>query len=153
AGGPSGPRRLLLVAMVAASMTIVAGAAPSHAADDAGRTVRTAAAGGRDECEPVPVPEPTEKAMQFYRGNNVLWVINQAWAILLTGGLAFSGLSARMRALARRLGGNWFLTVGIYVILYLAVVFAITLPLSFYQGFIRLHAYGLSNQTLGKWSR
>ncbi len=53
--------------------------------------------------------------------------------------------------LARRLGGNAFLTTGIYVVLYLAVVFAINLPLSFYEGFVRLHAYGLSNQTLGKW--
>ena len=38
------------------------------------------------------------------------------------------------------------------MVLYLAVVFAIDLPLSFYEGFVRLHAYGLSNQTLGKWT-
>ena len=47
--------------------------------------------------------------------------------------------------------GNWFLTVGLYVVLYLAVIFVVNLPLSFYQGYLRLHAYGLSNQTLGKW--
>jgi STE24 endopeptidase len=128
-----------------------------------------------DERQPVPVPEPSPKAMQFYRTGNWLWVFNQVWAILLTGTLAFSGVSARLRNLAHRLAGglftkkelsdeleprkwsvlkstgNWFLTVGLYVVLYLAVVFVVNLPLSFYQGYLRLHAYGLSNQTLGKW--
>jgi Zn-dependent protease with chaperone function len=134
-----------------ALLTILGGLDARGAADDPARPAPVAAAVERDEQEPVAVPEPSEKAMRFYRGNNALWAFNQVWAILVTGGLAFSGLSARMRDLARRIGGNGFLTVGIYVILYLAVVFAINLPLSFYQGFVRLHAYGLSNQTLGKW--
>jgi Zn-dependent protease with chaperone function len=103
------------------------------------------------ELQPVPVLEPSAKAMRFYRTGNWLWVFNQVWAILLTGTLAFSGASAQLRNLARRLGRNWFLTVGLYVVLYLAVVFVVNLPLSFYQGYLRLHAYGLSNQTLGKW--
>ena len=121
---------------------------------------------------PVAVPEPTPEALRFHRGNNVIWAFNRAWALLLTGGLAFSGVSARVRNLAARLAefteriripwgrreagtgptrASWFLTVGIYVVLYLAIVFAIDLPLHYYEGFVRLHAYGLSNQTLGKW--
>ena len=47
--------------------------------------------------------------------------------------------------------GSWFLTVGLYVVLYLAIVFVIDLPLAYYEGFVRQHAYGLSNQTLAKW--
>src|SRR5262249_35437413 len=43
------------------------------------------------ELRPVPVPEASEKALQYYRSGNWLWAIGQAWAILLTGGLAFSG--------------------------------------------------------------
>ncbi len=108
--------------------------------------------GRKEEQEAVAVPEPSARAMEFYRGNNALWVLNRAWAILLIGGLAFSGLSARLRTMAQRIGGNAFLTIGIYVVLYLAVVFAIDLPLSYYEGFVRLHAYGLSNQTLAKWT-
>ena len=107
----------------------------------------------RDETRPVPVPEPSAKAMEFYRGGNWLWGINRVWAIVLTGTLAFSGLSGRLRTLAQRMGRIWFLTVGFYVMMYLAVVFVMDLPLAFYQGYIRLHAYGLSNQTLGKWFR
>jgi len=104
-----------------------------------------------DELEPVPVPEPSERALEFYRTNNWLWVFNVLWAVLLTGALAFSGFSARVRNLARRLGRNWFFTIGLFVVMYLAIVFLIDLPLSFYEGFVRLHAYGLSNQTWQKW--
>ncbi len=149
AGGPlAAPTPAILAALL-----IIAGVIPgaSPAAVDQVRTAASPAAGGRDEAEPVAVPEPSETALRFYRGNNALWVVNRAWGLLVTGGLAFSGLSARMRSLARRIGRNWFFTVGIYVLLFLAATFAIDLPLSFYEGFVRLHAYGLSNQTPGKW--
>jgi STE24 endopeptidase len=104
-----------------------------------------------DESQPVAVPEPSPKAMEFYRSGNGFWVFGRAWAILLLGTLAFSGASARLRTWAQRIGRTWFFTVGLYVVMYLAVVFVIDLPLSFYLGFVRLHAYGLSNQTLAKW--
>jgi Zn-dependent protease with chaperone function len=146
----AGPREVLLLGLAATVLMIGGVSAAAQADADVGRS-SPAAEVGRDEEEPVAVPEPSEKALEFYRGNNALWAVNLAWGLLLTGALVFSGASARLRTLARRLGGNGFLTIGIYVILYLAVVFAINLPLSFYQGFVRLHAYGLSNQTLGKW--
>jgi STE24 endopeptidase len=139
------------IAIAAVMLTLGDPSAASQARDDSPRPVPATSEEARDEQEPVAVPEPSEKAMQFYRGNNVLWVLNRAWAILVTGGVAFSGLSARLRTLAQRIGRNGFLTVGIYVVLYLAIVFAIDLPLLYYEGFVRLHAYGLSNQTLGKW--
>jgi Zn-dependent protease with chaperone function len=189
-GPAAGPLGLLPLAIAAAALILAGAGAESRAAEDAARSA-AAETDERDEREPVAVPEPSETAMRFYRGNNVLWAVNQAWALLLTGGLAFSGLSARLRSLSGRLAdrvrsllpprrrggpaspdidekcpefgpvtskppparleGNGFWTIGIYVVLYLVLVFAINLPLSFYQGFIRLHAYDLSNQTLGKW--
>jgi Zn-dependent protease with chaperone function len=104
-----------------------------------------------DELEPVVVPVPSELALQFYRTNNWIWIFNFLWAVVLTGSLAFSGLSARLRNLARRLGKNWFFTISLFVVMYLAIVYVIDLPLSYYEGFVRLHAYGLSNQTWQKW--
>ncbi len=99
------------------------------------------------------VPEPSPKAMQYYRTGNWLWVINQIWALIVPGVLAFSGFSARLRNLARQLGAAGSLTIGIYMIMFLAILFVIDLPLSYYQGFVRQHAYGLSNQTLARWLR
>ena len=104
-----------------------------------------------NETEPVAVPQPSAKAMDYYRGGNWLWVLNQVWAILLPGALAFSGASAWLRSLAQRLGRGWFLTIGFYTVLYLTIVFLIELPLAFLEGFVRQHAYGLSNQSLARW--
>lgn len=99
----------------------------------------------------VAVPEPSEKALEFHRGNNVLWGINELLGLLIPGLIAFSGFSARLRDFARRIGRHWFFTIGIYVVLYLMLNYLIELPMSFYQGFIRSHQYGLSNQTFAKW--
>jgi Zn-dependent protease with chaperone function len=117
------------------------------ATDRANLAQETAAA----ELEPVAVPEPSALAMQYYRSGNWLWVINRIWSLLVPGVLAFSGASARLRDVARRLGRVWFFTIGIYMVMFLAIMFVLDLPLSYYQGFVRQHDYGLSNQTLGKW--
>ena len=105
-----------------------------------------------EQLEPVAVPEPSALALQFYQsGNNWLWMLNVLWGVCLPGVLAFSGFSARLRNLAARLGRVWFFTIGLYVVMYLAVVFLLDLPLAYYEGYVRLHAYGLSNQSLQKW--
>jgi len=104
-----------------------------------------------NEADPVAVPQPSSKALDYYRSGNWLWVLNQVWAILLPGMLAFSGASARVRSLAQWLGHGWFLTIGLYTVMYLTIVFLINLPLAFFEGFVRQHAYGLSNQSLARW--
>ena len=106
---------------------------------------------GAQELEPVAVPEPSELALRFYRSSNWLWLLNVSLGLIIPGVLAFSGFSARLRNLARRLGRVWFCTIGLYLVMYLAIVFVIELPLAYYTGYVRLHEYGLSNQTHGKW--
>jgi STE24 endopeptidase len=105
------------------------------------------------ELAPVAVPEPSPEALRYYRTGNWLWVINRLWALIVPGVLAFSGFSARLRNLAQRLGRGWFLTIGLYMIMFLTIMYVIDLPLSYYQGFVRQHAYGLSNQSLARWLR
>jgi Zn-dependent protease with chaperone function len=128
------------------------------------------------ELVPVDVPQPSEKALRYYRTGMWLWAFNECWALILPGLIVFSGLSARLRDVARRISRGlfasvglsrktpeahgeikdpalvWFLTIGFYIVSYLGLVFVIELPLAYYQGFVRQHAYGLSNQTLAKWS-
>lgn len=107
-----------------------------------------------DEDAPVAVPEASEKAMQFYRTGMGFWAFNRVWGILLPAVVLFSGLSARLRNVASGNGRwGWFVTVALFVPLYMLLVALIDLPLVFYQGYVRLHAYGLSNQTLAKWAR
>jgi Zn-dependent protease with chaperone function len=100
----------------------------------------------------VAVPEPTEQAKAYHRSGNVLWVLDTAWALVLPALLLWTGLSARMRDWARRAGRYWFFTVALYWVLFTIVTTVIDLPRAYYEGFVRQHAYGLSNQTLGKWT-
>jgi STE24 endopeptidase len=103
------------------------------------------------DLDPVPVPEPSDKAMRFYRSGNVVWAIGKAWSWFVPAALLFSGLSAQMRRWAQRVGRQWFVVVVIFFLLYAGLTYLAGMPLAFYGGYIRLHDYGLSNQTFAKW--
>lgn len=100
----------------------------------------------------VPVPEPSELALRYYWSGNVLWAINVLVGLLVPAVILFSGWSAHLRDWARRVGRGWAGTVLVYVFLYVTLTGLVTLPLAYYQEFIREHAYGLTHQTLGKWT-
>ncbi|HEX2449806.1 MAG TPA: M48 family metallopeptidase [Gemmatimonadales bacterium] len=99
----------------------------------------------------VPIPEPSELAVRYHRTGNALWVLNTAIDFALPAALLWFGWSARLRDRARRIGRGWLGTLLVYVVLLTLVVSVATLPLAFYMQYVREHAYGLSNQTLGKW--
>ncbi len=104
------------------------------------------------ETGPVAVPEPSEKALKYYRSGNTLWVVETLWGFVIPLIILFTGFSARIRTLAVRLsGGRWFWTIALFAVLYGLVGFAIDLPLSYCTGFARPHAYGLSDQLPSKW--
>ena len=100
----------------------------------------------------VPVPEPTELAVRYHRTGNALWILNTVLSFAVPAALLWFGWSARLRDLARRIGRGWLGTLLVYVALFILFVSLLTLPLDFYQQYVRQHAYGLSNQTLGKWA-
>ena len=100
---------------------------------------------------PVAVPEPSEKALRHARGGDWFWLTEQVWGLLVPSVFLFSGWSARLRTAARRVGRNWFFTIVVYFVFFLMLSFVIDLPLSYFGEYVRPHAYGLSNQTFGKW--
>ncbi|MGO9114689.1 MAG: M48 family metallopeptidase [Thermoguttaceae bacterium] len=101
----------------------------------------------------VAVPEPSPLAMEYYRSGNLLWIVSHATALVLPALVLLTGLSARIRNLAQRIGRKWFFVVLVYFVLYSVLQWAVQFPLAFYAGFVRQHAYGLSNQTFLKWLR
>ena len=101
---------------------------------------------------PVAVPEPTAKALEFHRTGHVIWAFSEFWEMAVPAALLLGGLSVRLRNLAQRLaGGRWFFTVALYLTLFLVIVFVVNLPVRYVFGFLRGHAYGLSNMTRTKW--
>jgi len=151
-GWPGIPMLILLAFVLALSAGAVETQPPPHPSSPEGTDVmRLRAMTLEDETAPVQVPEPSEKAMQYYRSGNVLWFVEQAWSIAVLVLLLATGVSAALRNAARRIGRNWFFTIVVYFALFTIITTIIDLPLSYYTEFVREHAYGLSNQTFGKW--
>ncbi|HRK33102.1 MAG TPA: M48 family metallopeptidase [Candidatus Hydrogenedentes bacterium] len=101
---------------------------------------------------PVVLPPPTDEAVRFYKTGIVVWLVNLAWGIVLPGIVLFTGFSARIRNVAQGLGKKWPIVVAIYAILFSLATYLIDLPWSFYTDYVRMHDFGLSNQTFGKWA-
>lgn len=104
-----------------------------------------------DASAPVSVPPPTDEAVRYHWTGVALWIFFKFWEIALPAIILFTGFSATLRTNAQRIGRNWFFTIGIYWILFLLVLYVVSWPISFYAGYVRQHAYGLSNQTFLKW--
>jgi len=98
------------------------------------------------------VPEPTPQALSYYRSGNVLWIVDNVWGLLVPAAFLFTGFSATMRGWSYRIGKKWFFAIALYFIVFSAVTFVLDLPRVYYEGFVREHAYGLSNQTFAKWA-
>jgi STE24 endopeptidase len=99
----------------------------------------------------VVVPEPSQLALQYYRSGNMLWAIGTAVGLIVPALLLFTGVSGRLRNLAYRIGRRWLPSVLLYAVLFILTYAVLTLPLAYYEGYVRQHAYGLSNQSLDKW--
>jgi STE24 endopeptidase len=80
-----------------------------------------------------------------------LWTVDVAVSLIIPALILFTGASARVRKIAYRIGRRWLPALVVYAVLFVTVYAVITAPLSYYEEFVRQHAYGLSNQTLGKW--
>ena len=100
----------------------------------------------------VAAPAPSTLAQQYYRSGNLLWVADTALTLLIPALLLFTGFSARLRSSAQRIGRRWLPATAIYAVGFVLVTALLGLPLAYYAGFVREHAYGLSNQTLAKWA-
>jgi Zn-dependent protease with chaperone function len=128
-------------------------AAPEHEQGPAATPVAPETIeGNANDAPPVEVPPPSEKAVRYYTTGNLIWVAEQLLAIALPVLLLFTGLSAWLRTVASQLArGRFYPTLVIYLVLLSVLLFLVELPLSYYVGFAREHAYGLSSQRFGKW--
>ena len=106
----------------------------------------------RDSSALVSVPEPSALALRYYRSGNVLWAVDNLVGLLIPAVFLYSGLSARLRTLAFRWGRRWLPSLALYGFLFVCISALVSLPLSYYEGFVREHAYGLSTQTVARWA-
>jgi len=65
--------------------------------------------------------------------------------------LLFSGASTRLVQYLASLTGSYWLTLGLYLALFVIFLQIVEIPFSFYSGFIVDHEFGLSTQALKGW--
>ena len=134
----------IFAAFLLASAPRLAAQQPDTPRVGAGDTVR--------QSGPVPVPRPPAQAVRFQNSGVVLWVIDTLVALAIPALILLTGASARLRDTTRRWGKRWYPALVLYLLAFGLLSFLLELPLGFYEGFVRLHAYGLSNQSLGRWA-
>src|SRR6266576_2905949 len=96
---------------------------------------------------------PNEKARSDAYFEGTYWLI--LWNFLLTVAIALflltAELSAHIRELAAALTSFRPVQAGIYAIGFAIITWTLNLPVNCYEGFVREHQYGMSNQTFGAW--
>ena len=133
---------------------------------------QTSAATANTTASPTPVATPTgitdpeaatrawldtmpanEKARSDAYFEGSYWLI--LWNFLVTVAIALllltTRLSVRIRDLAATLTSFRPVQASIYAIGFAIIIWALNLPLNCYEGFVREHQYGMSNQTFGAW--
>jgi STE24 endopeptidase len=100
----------------------------------------------------VAVAQPSPEAEKFHNGNQWIWAVSQCISVALPLMMLLTGLAAVFERWSMKLGlGHRFPAVGLYVALMMAFSFAVRLPWSYAAGYLRMKAYGLSNQTVPAW--
>ncbi|MEX1276173.1 MAG: M48 family metallopeptidase [Bacteroidota bacterium] len=95
----------------------------------------------------------SESAKQYARIKLVLGVFTTLFFFLVTIVLVATGLTTAIEEFARGIAGNDYLVLLLFVGALWLLEGIVTLPLSYYSGYVLEHRYGLSNQTRGVWVR
>lgn len=95
-------------------------------------------------------PAQKAKSDAYFEGGYWLQLWDLVYALGVAGVFLGLGLSRWLRARTERLPRLWQRNWA-YAALYLLLAAVLSFPLSVYEGFVREHQYGLSNQTFGAW--
>ncbi len=97
-------------------------------------------------------PQDVARGAAYMDGRYWLFAAGTALRLGLLLILVFTPLSAELRNLAVRIvPAHPALAVALYIALLVLLMELCLLPLGFYSGFVREHAFGLSTQTIGGW--
>jgi Zn-dependent protease with chaperone function len=148
-------------AVDAARATTVDSARASSAAADSTRVASAAAADSAavETLAAAPAPDYLARVRSDFTPDNraysarrkMLVLLEPAWAVAVSLVILFGGFAARMRDVALGLGRTRYVRVLVFFVLYTALGFILSFPISWYSGFALEHQFGLSNQTFGTW--
>ena len=95
---------------------------------------------------------PTQKARSdaYFEGGYWLELWDAVYAVGVAAVFLVAGLGRRVQWLVAGLPRRWLRTLA-FIALYLVLAWGLSLPLAIYEGYVREHQYGLSNQGFGEW--
>jgi STE24 endopeptidase len=104
-----------------------------------------------DERGYVRVPEPSERAKAWYRVGNLRWGLGVLFGLFVPGLILMTGFSAKLRDWTAGRGRRTWVALLSFLAAYSLIVFLAELPLAYWGSYLQPHAFGLSDQRLGKW--
>ena len=96
-------------------------------------------------------PSARARSDAYFEGGYWLVLWDFLFGLLLAWALLGWRFSARMRDLAARLTRFRWAQNALYAIQYFILTTVVTLPWAAYEGYVREHQYGMSNQGLAAW--
>lgn len=92
-----------------------------------------------------------EIGQKFYESDRVVQGLKVIVSIGIPLVFLATGFSAKLRNISQSIGKTYFITIGIYGVLYNLINDLISFPLSYYGGYAQRHYFGLSHQPLLSW--
>ncbi|MBN2500463.1 MAG: M48 family metallopeptidase [Anaerolineales bacterium] len=96
-------------------------------------------------------PERQEKAKAYARIRRRLWLVGVAWSGIYAFVWLFSGWTLDLKQFLMGYTTNVWLLVPLFVFGYALPDAILSLPLSYYRGFVLPHKYEMSTQSLKDW--
>ena len=96
-------------------------------------------------------PLRQEKAKEYSRISRRLWAFEMLWSGIYAGLWLFLGWSSGLKNILEQYFNHFWLLVASFVILYSLLDGLLSLPLTWYSGFVLPHRYEMSDQTLKSW--
>jgi STE24 endopeptidase len=96
-------------------------------------------------------PEQRARSDAYFEGGYWLQLWQFLYTIAVLALVLWRGWAAKLRDWAVRISKQPSLQTALYVLMYVPMVWLLTLPLSWYSDFVREHSYGMSNQDFGGW--
>ncbi|MBM4427705.1 MAG: M48 family metallopeptidase [Chloroflexi bacterium] len=96
-------------------------------------------------------PERQKQAKQYARIKRRLWLVDTSLSAVYFLAWIFFGWSISLRDWIASFAADDWLLIAIFIIIFGGLFSLITLPLSYYSGFVLPHRFGQSNQSLKDW--
>jgi Zn-dependent protease with chaperone function len=95
--------------------------------------------------------EQRARSDAYFEGGYWLQLWQFLYTIAVLALILWRGWAVRLRDWAGRISRRPAQQTALYVLMYVPMIWMLTLPLSWYSNFVREHQYGMSNQDFGGW--